>query len=406
MITDAARETSQTLHEERDPASMESRQEEKGSSDKDREVLSWQQYLLIYTALLGACFMCASAAVVFAHLRNGSLQVPAYWAANWRLGWVQVIQTPMWMWSVLKKQGAAPSQKKTYLQALPLIALSGICLGVHFAAWVVAIELTSLTHSLLFVSMGPILLQGVNWIQFAFFNVTGRGYTVQRPSIMATIGTLIGLIASLILMNDVIADESEDKKESDGAIKSPTWYGDLIAVLGAATVAVYLVIGRHLQAPPYSLNLWTYSYGVVGTSYMTTLVLALLLAEDSFSTSAKKWLTGLFEGPYIGFAFYLGIGPGLLGHVLLNYLLQYLSPLTISTAMLTEPVLGGVLGYVLGLQHFPGLWTWIGGSLLLVGLVLVLRAEHTVHQVESIDDNDLNKEREEDEAIEDSVEQR
>ena len=69
-----------------------------------------------------------------------------------------------------------------------------------------------------------------------------------------------------------------------------------------------------------------------------------------------------------------------------------MSPLIISTAMLSEPILESILGYYLGLQPLPGLYTRVGvhlktlrnlhfqhgGGALLIGLVLVVVGENKV----------------------------
>ena len=43
-----------------------------------------------------------------------------------------------------------------------------------------------------------------------------------------------------------------------------------------------------------------------------------------------------------------------------------------STALLFELVLGSVIGYFVGIQGFPRFWTWVGGWILLFGMVLIL----------------------------------
>jgi len=87
--------------------------------------------------------------------------------------------------------------------------------------------------------------------------------------------------------------------------------------------------------------------------------------------------------PYVVYALYLGAGPGVGGHTLLNYLLKYLSPLTISTALLSEPLLGSVMGYFLGMQAIPGIYTWLGGIVLVLGLYMILLGEHKSQQRET-----------------------
>ena len=44
--------------------------------------------------------------------------------------------------------------------------------------------------------------------------------------------------------------------------------------------------------------------------------------------------------------------------------------------MLFEPVMGSGIGYIFGMQTMPGLFTWIGGIVLLFGLILVVLGEN------------------------------
>jgi drug/metabolite transporter (DMT)-like permease len=63
---------------------------------------------------------------------------------------------------------------------------------------------------------------------------------------------------------------------------------------------------------------------------------------------------------------------GLLGHTGLNTCLRYMSPLTVSTSVTLEPLLGSLIGWFFFDTGVPGFWTWIGGPILIVGLLLVI----------------------------------
>lgn len=312
--------------------------------------------VLLLVALGWAMFMCASAGVVFAHLTN-ALTVPAAWAANWRLAWVQILQTPAFCWTVTESLNKEDGDifKKSLYKALPLLILSGVCLGLHFTAWVVSLQETSLTHSLLWVSMGPILLNATAWFLFII------GSSSLQPSPLETAGAVLGVFGSLVMLRDV----GDSRGDVDANAIEPSWQGDMMALAGAAAVSLYLVIGRHLRE---WMPTWIYSFVVVGAAYLTTLILAVC-QDPKF---AGSWVLGFLHTPYVWYAIYLGLGPGLGGHTLVNGLLKYISPLLVSTAMLSEPILGSLLGYFLGFQETPGLWTWLGGALLMVGLVLVV----------------------------------
>jgi drug/metabolite transporter (DMT)-like permease len=318
--------------------------------------------------------MCGSAGVVFSALTN-RFAVPAALAASWRLAWVQVLQVgpfvAAWRTHVTEQTEGREAALREYAKALPAMAVAGVCLGLHFSAWVESLQRTSLAHSLLFVSMGPILLHGASWLTYWLTHWLPGFSTSDSPSMGESMGVLLGLAGTLLLLLDVQgATPTPDEYTSTltGTIQA-TWQGDLIALTGAATVSIYLVIGRQLRQ---WMPLWIYAFGVKGFAYVTCLVWAFCASQ-----TALRWrdVFGFCLLPYVGYALYLGVGPGIGGHTLLNALLKYCTPLTVSTAMLSEPLFGGCLGYLLGMQDMPGPLTWIGGAMLLVGLFWILAGE-------------------------------
>ena len=48
--------------------------------------------------------------------------------------------------------------------------------------------------------------------------------------------------------------------------------------------------------------------------------------------------------------------------------MMFVSPLIIGNALLLEPCLAQIWGYFLGLDHIPGVLTWVGTSLAAIGL--------------------------------------
>lgn len=82
---------------------------------------------------------------------------------------------------------------------------------------------------------------------------------------------------------------------------------------------------------------------------------------------------GCFKGDRLWYSIYLGVAAGIGGHAGLNFLLKFLSTQIIGTALLAEPVVGSIIGYALDVQGVPGLWTWLGGGVLMVGLWLTIK---------------------------------
>jgi drug/metabolite transporter (DMT)-like permease len=60
-----------------------------------------------------------------------------------------------------------------------------------------------------------------------------------------------------------------------------------------------------------------------------------------------------------------------MGHTGINAVLRWFSPLIVSIALLFEPVIGGLIGYLWNGQISLGIWTVIGGMLMLIGAILV-----------------------------------
>ena len=259
---------------------------------------------------------------------------------------------------------------------------------------------TSLTHSLLWVSMGPIVLNGGAWILYLLGQnqcIAGTVFTsafafilhVRRPSAMETTGVLVGISGAIIMLigvkggMNVNMDGNGNTKgigigNGNTIISSnhePTLYGDAAAFSGAVAVCVYLIIGQKLRK---FLPIWLYVFPVIGAATLTCLLFSFLDARDPSTLygMTRSSVFGFLSKDFFFYALYLGVGPGICGHTLLNSLLKHVSPLIISTSMLMEPILGSIIGYFCGLQPLPDLSTWIGGGVLMTGLVLVVMGEN------------------------------
>ena len=93
-------------------------------------------------------------------------------------------------------------------------------------------------------------------------------------------------------------------------------------------------------------------------------------------TAALGWIESDLLSWFILLAFLAGI----VGHTGLNACLRWLPPLTISFAVTLEPIIGAFIGWFFFNEDIPGEWTWIGGSILIVGILCVIKggAENVV----------------------------
>jgi drug/metabolite transporter (DMT)-like permease len=184
------------------------------------------------------------------------------------------------------------------------------------------------------------------------------------------------------MMLDVASGTSESASDPD-AVTTPTFKGDLVAFLGALSMAVYLLCGESLRRASKGLGdvptmpLWLYAFPVTAVATITCVILAVASDPGSItiysSVNLDKSVLGFLSWSYVPFCLYLGGFSGVGGHTLLNTLLAYLTPTVVGTSLLAEPVIGGVIGYAVGVQGVPGGWTWGGGAVLVGGLVMTVK---------------------------------
>jgi len=119
--------------------------------------------------------------------------------------------------------------------------------------------------------------------------------------------------------------------------------------------AGYVLAGRSLRQ-----RLALIPYVVVVYGVCTVGLLALVLAQGHALTGydGGEWL--IFVG--------LAVGPGLLGHTVINWALAHLESSVVSVSLLGEPV-GATLLAALLLAEIPTLFTVLGGAAVLAGIV-------------------------------------
>jgi len=299
-------------------------------------------------AVLGiAIFGVSSAGAILTHLN----EIPPLLRASWRLQLTALLLAPLalWQWfateKVIKKRVLEPKN-------LIIIIGSGFFLALHFGFWVTSLDHTSLTHSLLFVTAHPLVI------------LVGMFFFVRKPSRMELMGGLAaftGAGISLLDAGDVQGDQSV------------TFFGDQLAFFGAVFVVGYIVCGRILRE---WMPLFVYAFPVTLIGGILLIPASYLLESDFSSLGAFGYFTHSTLWWFLLLAFIAGI----LGHTGLNYCLKYVSPLLISISVTLEPVIGSLIGWLFFSTGVPGLWTWVGGPILMLGIVSIIYGEHLSNQ--------------------------
>lgn len=109
----------------------------------------------------------------------------------------------------------------------------------------------------------------------------------------------------------------------------------------------------------------------------TELTIAALAEGSRFLHSGAGGLFGWAASlHYLPYVIYLGIVPGIIGHTGINALLKYMNPLIITLVLNVEPLVGSVMGYLLGVAPAPGIFTYLGGLLILASTGVVSLASN------------------------------
>lgn len=220
---------------------------------------------------------------------------------------------------------------------------AGLFLAAHFWSWIASIGMTSVAASVVLVNISPVIVAGGSALWLG-----------ERPTYRQGLGIAIALIGAVVLA-------SADFQGGAGSISSSrALVGDLLAVVGAITVSVYLLAGRRVRQ---KLDLWPYVGLVYGVCFVAVLAIALVRGTPLLPQPSREL--------YIFAA--LAAGPMMLGHTGFNWALRYLPAYVVSLVALCEPVGATILAATLpGIAEHPGPITLLGGAIVLGGVVLTL----------------------------------
>ena len=240
---------------------------------------------------------------------------------------------------VSRSPSVAPASSRPVSASLPLMALSGLALAIHFWTWIASLQYTSVASSVVLVSLKPVFAWGIAAVWLG-----------EHPARRERWGILVA-VAGAVLIG--VADASG----TVGALG-----GDALALVGALAAACYYVIGRRVRA---SVGVWSYATVVYA-------VAAAVLA--GLAVGSRVPLTGYPRSDWAVFAA-LAAGPMLVGHTGLNYALKHFRATTVNVAALGEPVGATILAWLIPAIHeVPAPLALVGGVVTLAGIGLALTA--------------------------------
>jgi drug/metabolite transporter (DMT)-like permease len=225
-----------------------------------------------------------------------------------------------------------PSLGRIAPRERPLVVLSGALLGVHFGCWIASLSFTSTAASVALVCMNPI-----------FAALFGR-LLGDRVAPREVLGISIAAAGCAVLAG------------GDWRAGGTALIGDGLALLGAASAAAYLVVGRRLRS---AVALLPY-LGVVNAIAAVGLVItALMLGAPIATLPAQSYLACAGAALIASF----------IGHSLLNAAVRVTPTHLVALAVLGEPIGSSLITWV-AFGEQPPLHAALGGAVVLSGIAI------------------------------------
>jgi drug/metabolite transporter (DMT)-like permease len=216
-----------------------------------------------------------------------------------------------------------------------ILILIGAILAAHFYAYITAVKMTTVASAILLATCHPVI---VGMISILILKDTKKA---------VGIGILAGMSGLVIITLGDIGGGNID--------------GDIIALISGVFFSAYLLLGRVLRQ---RVSIITYVFLVFSSCALVLLVAAFITGQVMWPMPASELL--IFLG--------LAVISTIMGHLLFNFSLRYLSASVISVSYLGEPV-GAILLAAMLLDEIPSVYVLVGGIMILVGILLTARTE-------------------------------
>ena len=215
------------------------------------------------------------------------------------------------------------------------ILLAGIFLGIHFALFFRAVQLTSIAEAALLGTTAPI-----------FTEIYGFLFKRKKPVVMVLVGLFVAFLGAGTLV-------------SQSSFSETSSLGNIFAVFCSVAMALVLILGKEVrkETPVFEYTRWLFFFAAT-----TLFFISLLVDVSVFSFTLKEFCWFLF----------LALVPTMVGHNIFYYLIKNLSTTTVAAVPLGEPVVSSVGAFFL-FGEPVSVAVAVGGSITLLGVFLVIR---------------------------------
>lgn len=248
-----------------------------------------------------------------------------------RTGFAVLFLFPFWF-----PQRKSISELKSLGISRFLLALTGICLGLHFTFWIASLNYTSVASASVLVTIHPVMLIVAESLIFK-----------RRFRGIVWVGVVVAFAGSALLG---IADEASLEAFPNAL------FGNALALTAAVIFVIYFMLGRKIRQYTEWLD---YVFYVYLYATITSLTLAIFWVGGIPAVSSTALLVG------VG----LALGPTILGHGSINFAVKYVSPTLLSTLVLSEGVFAAVAAYFI-FGEIPSMLSIGAMTIILAGVSL------------------------------------
>jgi drug/metabolite transporter (DMT)-like permease len=227
-----------------------------------------------------------------------------------------------------------------------LLGLSGFFLALHFILWMESLHYTSIASSTILMSLEPVFVMSGAFLLFK-----------ERVSSLAIFGMLIALVGAVCVA------------WGDMGLSKANLFGDLLSILGTVSITFCMLIAQQLLI---RITSYLYSFFVFLAAFIVFFLFNLIMGISMINYPIQEW--GLF--------FLLAIGPTVFGHLVFNWMLQYVKATTISMCILGEPIGATILASIFFHQKITG-FQIAGGIFIFLGLYLYLKSNSIIQKAQS-----------------------
>ena len=285
--------------------------------------MTLKPYVLLFIGVLSVSF-----AAIFIRLADA----PPLVIATYRLAIASIVLLPF----ALIRAKATPVRKLSRGDIL-LILLSSIFIASHFALWITSLNCTSIASSVILVTAHPVFVAIISYFLW--------GERLTKPMV---VGIGIALVGALFI------------NFGSFALSRGSLLGDVLALLAALSMGIYLLIGRQLRE---RINILNYLALVYTCAAVILLIATVVTGYSLFGYSSTTYTMIVL----------LALIPQLIGHSSLNLALRLMPAIFVSVAILGEPVGATALGYFI-LAEAPTTVEIAGGLLVLGGIFMVCKS--------------------------------